>query len=110
MKLAMKTAEEAVQELEQILYLAEPGTRAAIEVLPGYREDGFEFGPVLVEIIILDYDGVILAYRLSRPYSLSRLSGDEEWQTGTPEDAVNAAICYRVLAKCQKSCERARGE
>ena len=71
--------------LEQELYLKGAGYTTAIEIVPGGKNDGLDYGPCVIEIVVLDTDGDTIAYRYSDD------SIDEDWQLGTIEDAINAA-------------------
>lgn len=81
--------QKMIEDLEQELYLKEKGHLSAIEVFPGGSKDGLDYGPVLVEIVVLDNDGDTIAYRVSTD------SQDDEWEIGHIEEAVDEAIEYR---------------
>ena len=85
--------EKMIEDLEQELYLKEKGHVSAIEVFPGGTKDDLDYGPVLVEIVVLDNDGDTIAYRISTD------SHDDDWQIGGIEDAVDEAIGYREQAE-----------
>lgn len=86
---AYSTKEKMQDALERELYLQRTGYTAAIEVYPGGQQDSLDYGPVLVEIVVLDSDGKTIAYRVSTD------SHDDNWEIGEIEDAVKAAIAYR---------------
>ena len=85
--------EKMMEDVEQELYLKEKGHVSAIEVFPGGQKDGLDYGPVVVEIVVLDYDGDTIAYRVSTD------SHDDEWQIGVIEEAVDEAIGYYEQAR-----------
>ena len=78
--------EKMIEQLEQELYLKETGYRTSIEVRPGGQQNGITYGPILIEIVVLDHDGQTIAYRYSSD------SHDDDWEIGTIEDAVDLAI------------------
>ena len=87
-----ETKEQMTENLEQELYCKATGFTTALTVFPGGRQDGLDYGPVLVEIVVLDNDGDTIAYRISTD------SHDEEWEIGYIEDAVDTLIEYRETA------------
>lgn len=85
-----------VDSLNNELCLMTKGYTTAIEVYPGGRKDGLDYGPVLVEIVVLDNDGATIAYRMSTD------AQDDDWQIGTPEDAVAECLNYREQMEAEK--------
>lgn len=85
--------QKMMEEVELLLCLKEKGHVTAIEVFPGGTKDGLDFGPMVVEIVVLDRDGNTVAYRMSTD------SHDDDWQIGGIEDAVDEAIGYKEQAK-----------
>ena len=80
------------EKLEQELYCKSAGFTTALTVFPGGRQDGLDYGPVLVEIVVLDLDGDTIAYRVATD------SHDDDWQMGQIEDAIEALTDYRETA------------
>lgn len=87
---------QMVEDLEQECYLKEKGHVTVIEVYPGGTQDGLEYGPVLVEVVVLDTDGHTIACRTSTD------AQDEDWQIGCIEDAVEEALAYHEQAEDTK--------
>jgi hypothetical protein len=88
-----------VDGLEQELYLKVAGYTTAIEIYPRETERGLDYGPVLVEVVVLDPDGRTIAYRLS--------TDDEQWEVGGIADAVAEAEAYREQAEADREYLRA---
>lgn len=80
-----------IEDLEQELYLKEKGHVSTIEIFPGGTKDGLDYGPVVVEIVVLDGDAI--AYRVSTDVH------DEDWEIGSIEDAVDETTGYYEQAK-----------
>ena len=80
--------DKMIDSLEEELYLQEMGHVTAIEVFPGGTQNGLNYGPVLVDIVVLDYDGRVIAYRISTD------SQDDDWKIGGIDSAVDEAIGY----------------
>ena len=83
------TTEQLQNAVESQLYLQTTGHLSAIEVVPGGQKDGLDYGPIVVEIVVLDSDGDTIAFRLSSD------AQDDDWSIGKIEDAVECAIEYR---------------
>jgi len=81
-----------LDNLDDELHEIETGYKTALTVFPGGQKDGLDYGPVLVEIVVLDTDGSTIAYRVSTD------SHDDDWQLGHTEDAIDAMIDYREQA------------
>jgi len=78
--------EQMIEQLKEELYGKTTGERTAITVRPGGQQNGLDYGPVLIEVVVLDTDGKTVAFR----YSDDVYDGD--WGIGTIEDAVEAAL------------------
>lgn len=78
--------EQMIEQLEDELYGKTTGERTAITVRLGGQQDGLDYGPVLIEVVVLNTDGQTVAFR----YSDDAYDGD--WDIGTIEDAVEAAL------------------
>lgn len=89
MKMKLTDRETTIDALGDELYLKSAGYKMAIEVFPGDQKAGLDYGPVVVEIIVLDFDGVTVAYRCSSD------AQDEDWEVGSIEEAVEAAFSWR---------------
>lgn len=91
---AQATLDWQREKLEQVvgdeLYQSATGHTSAITVIPGGQKDGLNFGPVVIEIVVLEADGDTIAYRYSDD------SQDADWQIGGIEDAVDAALDVRL--------------
>jgi len=85
-----------IEDLQQELYTKETGHKTALTIFPGGKQDGLDYGPCLVEIVVLDTDGDTLAYRYSDD------SVDNDWQLGTIEDAVDLLIQVHEEVKRQE--------
>jgi hypothetical protein len=83
--------EKRIDQLDDELYLKTVGHLTSLTVAPGGQNDGLDFGPNLVEIVVLDHDGDTIAYRYSDD------SINEIWQLGSTEDAVDALIEHREM-------------
>jgi len=79
-----KVLEIKIQKLEDELYGLTTCDRHSLVVVPGGSRDGLDYGPALIEIVVLDHDGATIAYRYSDD------SLDDSWGIGTPADAVKA--------------------
>lgn len=77
-----------IEDLTDELYMKTTGHTTAITVRQGGKFQGLDYGPSVVEIVVLDHDGKTVAYRGSDD------SLDEDWLTGTIEDAVDHAIAW----------------
>jgi hypothetical protein len=82
----MKSKEQMIDTVEQELYGKSAGYTSGITVAPGGSKDGLDYGPNVVEIVVLDHDGRTVAYRFSTD------SQDTDWELGVIEDAVDLAI------------------
>ncbi len=81
-----------LEGLEQELYLKPTGYCTAIVVEPGGTENGLDYGPELVEVVVLGKDGRVVAYRECD----DMLDGD--WRLGSPADALELAQAnYEIL-------------
>jgi hypothetical protein len=67
----------------------ESGHRVSINITLGGQKDGFNYGPVTIDIVILDTGGDQIAYRQSDDGS------DGDWKIGGIEDAVEEALGVR---------------
>lgn len=76
-------------DLRDEIYGKVAGYQASLIVVPGGQQDGLYYGPVLVEVVVLDTDGATIAYRLSTD------AQDDDWQLGSTEDAVETLMNYR---------------
>jgi len=85
--------QKRLDDLDDELYTQETGHKTALTVFPGGKKDDLDYGPVLVEIVVLDYDGNTIAYRISTD------SHDDDWQLGNTEDAVLALEDYQEQAR-----------
>jgi hypothetical protein len=79
---------ESVESIEKRLYKTTTGHTDAIEIEPGGKTNGLDYGPRVVDLLVLDHDGVTVAYRYSDD------SIDEDWHIGTIEDARDCAVQY----------------
>ena len=79
---------KVIEKLEDELYLKPTGYTTSIEVFPGGQIDGLDYGPGLIEIVVLDRDGATIAFRSSDD------NMDGPWTIGTIEDAVDQAIAW----------------
>lgn len=95
--------QERLDNLDDELYTQETGYKTALTIFPGGQKDGLDYGPVLVEIVVLDTDGDTIAYRISTD------SHDDDWRLGNTEDPVDALIDYREQAKDDEAWEREYG-
>ena len=84
---------QTLEEMRQELYCKSTTYHTVIEVIPGGKQDGLDYGPVVVEIVVLDGDGDTIAYRLSTD------SQDDDWAVGQIEDAIEVAQDYLMSAK-----------
>ncbi|RMD67340.1 hypothetical protein D6833_00320 [Candidatus Parcubacteria bacterium] len=73
--------EQMIDALEQELYLKTAGYTTAIGVYQNANG-----GYSAVDIVVLDSDGMTIAYRLSTE------TQDGEWMVGSIEDAVDCAL------------------
>ena len=78
--------EKMIATLEQELYQKTTGDKSAIEITPGGQQNGLDYGPSLIELVVLDNDGKTVAYRYSDD------AYDADWQLGSIEDAVDATV------------------
>jgi hypothetical protein len=83
--------EKRIDQLNDELYLKTTGHLTGLTIAPGGQNDGLDFGPNLIEIVVLDHDGDTIAYR----YSDDSINAD--WQLGSTEDAVDALIEHREM-------------
>lgn len=92
---AVKTwqEEKRVELLQDELYGKSTGYVTTLTVVPGGQKDGLNFGPINVEIVVLDSDGDTLAYRVSTD------TFDDEWQFGDPASAVDRFIEYQEMVE-----------
>lgn len=81
--------EEMIGYLEEEMDTEEKGYVDAIEVVPGGQKDGLDYGPVVIDIVTLETDGALIAYRQSDD------GQDGDWTIGGIEDAVNEALGVR---------------
>ena len=79
-------------DLGEELYCKVAGYTTCIEVFPGGQQDGLDYGPVVVDIVVLDNDGDTIAYRLNTD------AQNNAWAIGKIEDAADCAIAFREAA------------
>lgn len=81
-----------LEDLEQELYLKPVGYYTAIVVEPARTRNGLDYGPELVEVVVLGKDGSVVAYRESDDLL------DGAWRLGSPADALELAQAdYEIL-------------
>ncbi len=80
---------QMVDHLEEEMSTEEKGYVTAIEISPGGHQDGLDYGPVVIDIVTLEADGAVIAYRQSDD------GQDGDWQLGGIEDAVDEVLGVR---------------
>lgn len=80
---------DTVDHLEEEMSTLEKGYVTGIEIFPGGRQDGLDYGAVVVDIVTLESDGDQIAYRQSDD------AEDQPWKIGDIVDAVDEALGVR---------------
>jgi len=81
--------QQQIDTLTEELYDRPPGYRTVLEIVPGGQQGGLDYGPLVVEIVVLDTSGSSVAYQISSDQE------DSGWQLGDTADAVDALIDRR---------------
>ena len=76
--------EQMIERLEDEINTKDTGFVTFVTVVPGGTQNGLDYGPVGVEVVVLDADTV--AYRGCSD------SQDTEWQVGQAEDVIDLAL------------------
>lgn len=82
----MEDFEKIVARLERDLAGAITGDYTEVEIMPAGRRHGLDYGPDLVQVVVLERDGDVVAYRRSNDVL------DYPWQLGEIEDVARLVV------------------
>lgn len=83
--------QQQVDALDEELCDQATGYTTTLEIAPGGQQDGLDYGPLVVEIVVLDTGGATIAYQIASD------SQDEGWQLGDTADAVDTLLDRRTI-------------
>jgi len=80
--------DNAVAKLEQQLYRKPVGFVANLAVAPGGQKDGLDYGPLVLQIVVLDSDCSTIAWRRTSD------AGDGDWRLGSVTGVLQDAAAW----------------